>query len=542
MIQRIVLAGVLALASMPAHASDTVLATSKSHKLQVLADGGATWCAPNLRLRMVLEADSPDAGNPAAQLELMNRLKTPITSDCKAASAAELAVIEQGRPVGTYKAAAATGWVFAAAPAVSVPQPAVTQAPPQSVPQVSVSSPLPPQVVAPISPPAGQAPQPAAPATSQAAELNYFEALARMLRDNPALAQDESTIRLWASHRYGREYSQVQDQEFKLQPVLQRARADFADYLGRPRGTVITVITRAHFRTYDFNARRFPLDDLGTQVSYQKPCCVSVKVPTTFVVKLQELDAVSGLPMESIEAQAFAERRTRYGSVNRTIYLALTVRLEAGGFKGDGWGSATTLGTVEGVTFYPDDRLVDPILTVGSDEFARWRTQRAAEQAEAARLAEERASEQRRQRLQAQREQNIRALSGAPPSIRLANYITDGDLSLYTRLSNLRSARAAALMSGKAVPVSMLVQANGSGRSKVASKWPGKLELTVADPLPELASSQWYLVRGLLSVPEGDGVLPAQLTAQAIHACAQPKCADAADPAIVIDHKLAGGR
>lgn len=530
MIQRIVLAGALALAAMPAHAGDTVLATSKSHKLQVLADGGATWCAPDLRLRMMVEADSPDAGNPAAQLEMMNRLKTPISSDCKAASAAELTVIEQGRPTGIYKAAAATGWVFAAAPAISVPQPGVTQAPPPSAPQGPASP-----------PPVVQAPQPAMPAAPQAAELNYFEALARVLRDNPALAQDDSTIRLWASHRYEREYSQLQHQEFKLQPVLQRARADFAEYLARPRGNVITIVTRAYFRTYDFNARRFPIDDLGTQVSYQKPCCVSVKVPTNFIVKLQDIDAVAGLPMDPAEAQAFAERRTRYGSINRTIYLALTVRLEAGGFKGDGWGSSTILGAVEGVTFYPDDRLADPILTIGAEEFARWRANRAAELAEAARLAEEREAEQRRQRLLAQREQNIRALSGAPPSVRLANYISDGDLSLYARLSNLRSARSAALMSGKAVPVAMLVQTDGSGR-KVATKWPGKLELSATDPLPELAASQWYLVRGLLSVPEAEGLPPAQLTAQAIHMCAQPKCADVADPAVIIDRKLAGGR
>lgn len=530
MIHRIALAGVLALVAMPAHADETVLAASKSHKLQVIADGGASWCAATLRLRMVLEADSPDAGNPAAQLEMMNRMKTPITSDCKAASAAELTVVEQGKAAGTFKATSATGWVFAVAPAPSAQRPAVPQTP-APVPQAAASLPPPPQ-----------APQPAQAAVEPAPQLDYFEALARMLRDNPAFAQDESTIHLWAAHRYGREYTQVQNQEFKLQPVLQKARVDFAEYLRRPRGDTITVITRAYFGAYDFGARRFPIDDLGTQVSYQKPCCITVKVPNAFVVKLQDLHAVSGLPMEPAEAQAFAERRTRYGSVNRTIYLALTVPLEASGFKGDGWNGATTLGYVEGVTFYPDDRLADPILTIGGDEFGRWRAKRAAEQAEASRLAAEREAELRRQRLLAQREQNIRTLTGTSPSVRLANYISDGEFSLYTRLSNLRNARAAALMSGKAVPVSMLVQADAGGRTKVASKWPGKLELTVSEPLPELASSKWYLVRGLLSVPEGDGLPPAQLTAQAIHACAQPKCADATDPTTVIDHKLAGGR
>lgn len=540
MILRFVLASSLLLAVTPAFANDTVLATSKTHKLQVVAEGGPSWCAADLRLRMELEADSPDVGNPAAQLEMMNRLRTPITNDCKMATAAELTVVERGKPVGIYKAAAAAGWAFAPAP-VSAPAngPSRSTAPPQVAAQPTPPSPAP-LAAAPSPPPV---PLPVvAKVPPVAVQIDYFEALARWLRDNPNVAQEEGTIRLWAAHRYGREYTQVQDQEFKVQPVLQKARADLAEFLNQPRSDVIVVVGRGYFGSYDFNARRFPITDIGTQVSYGKPCCVSAKVPSSLVVKLQDLDAVSGLPMEPAEAQAFAERRTRYGSVNRTIYLALTVRLEGGGFKGDGWGSATTLGTVESLTFYPDERLAGPILTVSSEDFARWREKRAAEKLEAERLASEREAEARRQRLQAQRDYNIRALSGASASVRLANFISDGDVSLYSRLNNLRAARAAALMGGKGVPVSLLVQSDGSGRTKVLTRWPGKLELNVTEPLPPLASAQWYLVRGLLSVPEGEGVPAAQLAVQSLHACAQPQCADAAEPAAVIDHKLAGER
>ena len=59
-----------------------VLAQSSVHKLKVFADGGAGWCGLNLKLRMVLDADSPDAGNPQALVDVMNRLKTPIETDC----------------------------------------------------------------------------------------------------------------------------------------------------------------------------------------------------------------------------------------------------------------------------------------------------------------------------------------------------------------------------------------------------------------------------------------------------------------------------
>jgi outer membrane protein OmpA-like peptidoglycan-associated protein len=91
-----------------------VLAQSAAHKLKVFADGGAGWCAAHLKLRMVLDADSPDAGNPAAQIDMLNRLKTPIAADCAKASDADVAVLVVDKAAGTYKATKAGGWVFAA--------------------------------------------------------------------------------------------------------------------------------------------------------------------------------------------------------------------------------------------------------------------------------------------------------------------------------------------------------------------------------------------------------------------------------------------
>lgn len=547
MIARFILVAALALMAGPALADDFVLAASKSHKLQVVAEGGAAWCGPTLRLRMVLESDSPDRGNPAAQTEMMSRLKTPIATDCKAATAAQVVVVESGQVTGTYQGGVASNWGFTAVPSAPVlAAPVIASAPtPAAVPQASPSLAAPavgaqpavssPQAEPTVSPsPANVTPQP------EAERIDYFDTLARWLRDNPALAQDESTIRLWAAHRYGREYNAVQNQEFKVQPILQKARADFAGFLEKPRGDLVTIATRAYIGSYDFDKRRFPMDQLGGQFSLNRPCCQSAKVPSGFSVKVQDMDVISGLPMAPSEAQAFVERRTRYGSVNRTIYLALQVRLDKAGFKSDGWGGPTILGTVEAVTFYPDDDMVQPILTVPAAEFAQWRQARVLEREEIARQAVEREAQGRRQRLMAQRGDFINTLSRANTSVRLANFITDGDINLYRGLDNARDARAAALLSGKPVQVAMMVQSAGNGRSAVATTWPGKLELNLTESLPSLTSSQWYLVRGLLSVPEGSGVTTAQLAVQSVHACLQVQCADAADPAAIVDHKLAG--
>jgi hypothetical protein len=95
-----------------ARADDFLLAQSAAHKLKVFAGGGAKWCGPHLTLRMVLDADSPDIANPAAQNDVLNRLKMPIGSEYAAAADATASVLAQGKPTGGYQASKADGWVF----------------------------------------------------------------------------------------------------------------------------------------------------------------------------------------------------------------------------------------------------------------------------------------------------------------------------------------------------------------------------------------------------------------------------------------------
>lgn len=112
----------LPLFTIAARADDYLLAQSSAHKLKVYADGGAKWCGPHLTLKVALDADSPDIGNPAAVNDLLNRLKSPIGTDCAAATDATAAVSAPGKPLGSYKASKDGGWVFASnAPAVHQP-------------------------------------------------------------------------------------------------------------------------------------------------------------------------------------------------------------------------------------------------------------------------------------------------------------------------------------------------------------------------------------------------------------------------------------
>lgn len=140
----------------------------------------------------------------------------------------------------------------------------------------------------------------------------------------------------------------------------------------------------------------------------------------------------------------------------------------------------------------------------------------------------------------AQREQNISILASLPAGARLANLMQPGGIAYGARLDTLRAARTDALLQGGAVPVTMLIQAGSDGRSAVSTRWPGKLQVTVPEAGPALKSDGWYVVRGALSVADGDDALPpAKLEAAVVHACGKAECADAADPVFIVDQKLA---
>jgi hypothetical protein len=120
---------VMALPLEPAKADDYALARSVVLKYSVYADGGSGWCGPHVKLRMVFSLDSSDAANRDAQLDVMNRLKEPIETNCPTAGEAQLSLFVGDQARGTFTASKTGGWRFSPAPAASAVQPIPTVTP-----------------------------------------------------------------------------------------------------------------------------------------------------------------------------------------------------------------------------------------------------------------------------------------------------------------------------------------------------------------------------------------------------------------------------
>jgi hypothetical protein len=514
---------------------------NQSGQIWAYPDADGRWCRENASVSVLL---APPL-NYAMVERGLRTIGVKLMKECGVVASAKVAAYNADRSLAgpSFTITKDNNWLAVGA-ASPVAPPQSVSAPPQTQP------PLPTAPAAPLAvagEPSPQAPHDldrliAAPAPQPLPlprDLNYWSALLRAVRDTPALQQDNGTLRLWALYRYEREYRQVQNQEFNLQPLLERAKVDLTETLARADTDHVTVVIDTRFGSYDFDAQRFPVS-IGAQISTSRPCCVQGGPPSGFTIKLSDADAITGLPMPSEEARAFTERRTRYGNINRNISIAVSVKLDPPGFQNSGWGDSAANGAVDSVAFYADDQLNELLARVGPEEFAKWRAAKTAEQAAAAKDQAERAAEMRRQQQVAQRDQSISMLSRAAMSVKLANFISDTEVNYFEHLSNLRDARAAALISGNAVPVAMLVQADSSGRKQVATSWPGNLEVTLTDGQPEMRSSGWYLIRGLLNVPDDGKLSPAQLMAQQVYGCTQPKCAEATDPKTIVDRKLEG--
>lgn len=549
-----------------------------------------------MRLRMFLGMGSPLAGSATAQISVMNRLKKRILHDCPAAVSAELTVNGVGATAGVFRATAANGWIFAlAAPASSSPsatapavasrarpspfpglslppEPAVNGAPgftpaPSDMPDIpeppgpppSAASSAAPDRAAPGVAANSAAPLPAAPLPSAAnaigpapRDVGYASALLAYLQANPEMARNAGVIRWWTSYRYPNEYFQAKYQEFKLQPLLERASQDLAETIKRNGGRLVTVLLRSDLEPYDFPTRRFPLKLKGQEIFLNNNDVFAAGgAPGGFTIETRDLDLIDGIPMDRAAAESFAEKRTQYGSMNRVIYVAATLRLDGKAFAPNGYaGQMKTSGALESVVFYNDSHGTQPVYRLATAEIEAARKERAARidaerKAQEARLAAEkkaeeaRLAEQRRQEALAARESNIRSLAASPAEVRLANWISALPISLLRRLDDLRSARGVALGGGAPVTVSMLIQTTSGGRNGVATQWPGHLEIDVPEKLPALEPDRWYLLRGNLSVPDEKGLPPARLSAVDLYACAQAQCADATDVQALVDRNMA---
>ena len=575
-------------ASIPAAFADGqdwyVMATSKVHKLKITAEGGSAWCQQTIHLNMILDGGSPDAGNTADQIAVMNLLKTPITRDCQAAATAELSVSGPGAATGLFRAVASGGWLFSLAPASAAATKPQANAAPSPVEPAKAGAPHPSldavsqQTIQPST--AAQLAT-AVPASTPSVprDINYASVMLAYVHTNMSLANDPHIIRWWASYRYPNEFQRLWNQEFELHSLLAQAKADLVETLSQNSGQRITVLINTIFQPYNFQTHQFPIT-LNMSPIYEANATWNVlsKVPQGFFVTIHDQDFVTGIPMETAAAQVFEEKRAGFGNVvDRRITIALTIKLGDLPFTMDSVPPHVS-GTLDSIVFLSGNK---PVYQITSSELEKMRAEREAQQAadakaeqerlekmraerEAQQAAEAKAEQERlekmraereaqqaaeakaeqehlatlrRQQLLAQRQQNIDFLSNSSISTKLANLISDGPLDFGVRLNNLRDARGEALISGRALTVSMLVQMAASGRDEVDTKWPGHLQISVPTTQPDLKSSGWYLVRGNLSVPDGDFTSPAQLEAMRIYACTQTQCNEANNSAFIVDKK-----
>jgi hypothetical protein len=535
----------LLLSAPDALADETfIVATSKAHMLHVTADGGAEWCTPNVRLRLVLEAGSPDAGKPDAQIEIMNRLRTAIELACKSATAAEITVTGPGAAPGTFAATATGNWRFAAispgsataTPVAKEPQaasvPSLAPAtPPARLPQLAEKKPDPGPVLT-------SAPRQAP--TPLPLDHDYASTVLAYVKNTPALADDENILKLWASYRYQQQYQQVWNQEFKLRQLLEQARTNLVDTISRAEGNLVTITLSSGFGEYDFKTHRFPIALNANQVTERSQLFSPAVASPIFVINVTDFDFINELPMDAAAAQAFVEKRTRYGNVDRRILLAATIRLNAPGFAKDNWGNLVAGGRLESATIFDDMNGQQPIYQISAAELEKLRAGKAAKVIAEKQQEAEQQYKMRLERDKAERAQNIATLANSTVATRLANWISTDPLNFSISLDALRWARARSVLNGGPVSVAMLVQMGASGRKAVETKWPDHLQVTVDDSAAELKSSGWYLVAGQLTVPQGDAPAATQLSATAVYACGRPQCAEATDAAAIVDRKTAG--
>lgn len=518
------------------------LAPNQAGQLWAYPDASGNWCREATAMSVLL---TPRLDY-AQVVSRLHAIGLQLAKSCKAADSAKVAVYNADRSIAgpSIVIRKADNWLAASAAPPPSPQPAESPAAPAPVaaapaPQPS-SSPTTTAAEGTPSPSPTASSSPSEPAPVLPRETNYNGALLAFLHATPALTEDNGILRYWASYRFARDYQQFANQEFKLQPILQQAKTDLAATMAQTDGRHVTAVIPTQFGAYDFNSRHFPITLNMQELSVNKPCCLGFpNLPNGFVLKIADLDVVDGLPMDPDSAQSFAEKRTRWGNVNRNILVAVTIRLDEAGFEKDSWGRIAGVGTLEGAAIYADERTTQPLFQISGSELDQMRAARATEKAAHAKAEAERQAEQRRQQLVAQRDQFIRGIADSPASVKLANWISNGQIDYASRLNNLRAARAAALIGGKAVPVRMLVQMDTSGRNRVETKWPGKLQITLADGQPDLQSSGWYLVQGLLTVPDAESVPSAELAAKTVYSCTQPKCAEATDATALVDRKIA---
>lgn len=523
------------------------LASSKADNIDIDISYAANtnWCSSHL----VMRATYDGVVNQAALGQLFPKIGVLLSRECPQATqitwtSATVAgqFVAQGTSDKEHGWAMATAGTSAAAPA-PVPAAVPTSAPASIAPALAAAASAPAAASVAAAAPAAVPPAPA-PQVSIPPELGYQSMLLRLVHDTPGLLNEDDVLRYWANYRFRREYQAVANQDFKVRPVLAKAKDDLQQTQAQTDTAYVALPFEVQFGNYDFSKHLFPLSISANALQYgqvQSMFSFSTnKLPQTLSVKIDGLSAITGIPMSESDAQAFLQQRTRYGSIDRSIEVIAEVKL-ASGFQAANVNFYQASGVLDRVLFVTQGNSQHPSQIVAQltpDTLASMRAAQAQAKAAAEKAREEQLAAQRRQQLLAQRAGYIQGLGGLPTSARLANFMAPGMIDYSLRLNDLRDARGRALLQDKPVTVNMLVQSDGSGRDKIPVRWPGKLRVSVPASQEPLSSGTWYLLHGVLSVPQDD-TLSTQLVAETVYTCKQAECADAADPIAIVDHKLA---
>lgn len=499
------------IACMPAlwhqsRAETAIFAHSRHHNVEIdFADSSSQCSAGTLHLLMQITPQSQDIDTPESQIHLANALggKLSGNNQCADVSTVNISVLKNGSEIRQLQALRSTGWQFTEV----VPTSAQISAPAL---QPSLSNDASPEVTTSATAPAVIIPE------------GYMGFLAQIVRKNASLLDNDAVQACWAQHYLRHDFFAAQGNEFRVHEIDARAKSDLAQLSSQIKPDVIRVELNLRLGEYDFSRSDFPVELNGDLLSVSSDCNLSpAHLPGRVTLHLPDKQQIFRIPMSAANAEQFLKQRTRFGYINRDVFVSLSLHVnEAVMSRLNDETYDPVPAELNQVQIFSGPEKKTLLADISENALTAIRKEQLAEKAVA--VAREEA---------AKRAENLRQmqlqLQNASYSQRLAMWVGQNNRNFgLPDLSTIRLVRQRAAVSGKPVDAILLVHTDGSGRDKVETQWPGKLNLTIAKNQPSFTSNTWYVVQGQVSVPGGD-FPSAEMTVQAEHVCKEEQCKDA---------------
>ena len=502
-------AGVVSLAGLPfvaehaVAAEPAVFAHSRHHNVEIdFADPSSQCAATDLHLTMQITPQSLEMDTPEQQIKLANALGGKLSTDsqCAAVQSVDVAILQNGADIRHLHAKRDANWQFSVA--------------------------APPAVAATPAPESPSTAAPAQPVAMQPVAEGYMGLLAYLAHQNPTLLDNPAVQACWARHFMGREFNAAYGNEFRMHDVEQQAKTDLAHVSQQMEAGNLLANLILRLGEYDFAQSSFPIVLSGNVLTVSSQCDMSAaQLPDRVSFNLGDNNQTFRVAMTSAQAEQFLKQRTRYGYIDRAVPVSMTFHVAPELLTGLTTTSSTPLpAELSDIKIYAAPDKATLLADIGPEALAAMRKAQEAEKA--ARIAREAAQK---------RAESLRMLAehvqSANRSEKLAMWVGQGtgDFGL-PELDTMRNVRMRIAINKQPAQTILLVQADGSGRKQVPTKWPGQLNLTVPEDQPALSSGTWYVVRGLVNIPNAGNFPPAEMSVQFIHACTQDECHDAEDP------------